>query len=398
MVKVQFTGQRNGVYQLQVKVAEGKLFRKSLLTSDSTQTTAYIEKLKPAIEAAKAHIDAIPKLSDSVDRVISGGSNYISLLNAWNMYKKEKGAHWTRPISMANERYFEIILTVLGEDKDVTTITKQDIRDVMEVVCNLPKRVVQPYRSMTVEQLINCEADEDDLIDCEAIHKHMKLYKSVFSTFLTDSKDILTKAPTDGISFPQSKKRYGAYSNSEMKEFVAYAVNEEKREWLKWIILLLAYTGARRGEIAKLSKSDIKTDKETGRPYILIKDGKTENAVREIVIHDHLIEWGFMDYVASMPGLLFPIVAGSNMAKIGKVISDVRDGLNIPKTDIHGQRRLCHSFRHSVITAATGWMKDLTHLQTVCGHELTGTGITARYIHHLPISVIGYIIDGLNWR
>jgi integrase len=398
MVKVQFTGQRNGVYQLQVKVAEGKLFRKSLLTSDSTQATAYIEKLKPAIEAAKAHTDAIPKLSASVDRVISGGSNYISLLNAWNLYKKEKGAHWTRPISMANERYFEIILTVLGQDKDVTTITKQDIRDVMEVVCNLPKRVVQPYRSMTVEQLIACEADEDDLIDCEAIHKHMKLYKSVFSTFLTDSKDILTKAPTDGISFPQSKKRYGAYSNSEMKDFVAYAVNEEKRDWLKWIILLLAYTGARRGEIAKLSKDDVRTDKETGRLFILIKDGKTENAVREIVLHDHLLELGFMDYVASMPGLLFPIVAGSNMAKIGKVISDVRDGLNIPKTGIHGQRRLVHSFRHTMITACTGWMKDLTHLQVTVGHELTGTGITARYIHNLPISVISYVIDGLNWR
>lgn len=335
MNKVLFTGQRNGVYQLQVKVAEGKLFRKSLLTSDSEQATAYIEKLKPAIEAAKANVDAISKLSASVDRIISGGSNYISLLDAWKMYKQEKGLHWTCPISMANERYFEIILTVLGEDKDITTITK---------------------------------------------------------------KDILTKAPTDGIIFPQSKTRYGAYSNSEMKEFVAYAVNEEKRDWLKWIILLLAYTGARRSEIAKLSSSDVKTDKETGRLYILIGYGKTENAVREIVIHEHLIEWGFMDYVASMPGLLFPIVAGSNMAKIGKVISEIRDNLDIQKQDIHGQRRLVHSFRHSVITVATGWMKDLTHLQTTVGHELTGIGITARYIHNLPISVISYVIDGLNWQ
>lgn len=50
---------------------------------------------------------------------------------------------------------------------------------------------------------------------------------------------------------------------------------------MKWIILLLAYTGARRSEIAKLSKDDIRTDKETGRFYILIKDGKTDNAVRK---------------------------------------------------------------------------------------------------------------------
>lgn len=52
---------------------------------------------------------------------------------------------------MAYERYIKALLVVLGESSDVTAITKQDIRQVMEVVENLPKRVVQPYRSMNVQ-------------------------------------------------------------------------------------------------------------------------------------------------------------------------------------------------------------------------------------------------------
>lgn len=164
------------------------------------------------------------------------------------MYKDEKGHNWTKSISMANERYMEVLLTVLGEKTDVTAITKQNIKQVMEVVENLPKRVVQPYRSMSIQQLIECDdVPPDDLVGVEAIHKHLKLYKSLFKTFLTESKDILSKPPTDGVVAAPSKARFGAYSTAEMKKFVGWALKQPDH-WQKWITLLLAYTGARRGD------------------------------------------------------------------------------------------------------------------------------------------------------
>ncbi|VED48453.1 Uncharacterised protein [Raoultella terrigena] len=107
------------------------------------------------------------------------------------MYKYENGRNWTKSILMANDRYIAVLLTVLGGETDVTVITKQDIKLVMEAVENLPKRVVQPYRSMTIQQLIECDdVPPDQLVGVEAIHKHLKLYKSLFKTFLTESKDI----------------------------------------------------------------------------------------------------------------------------------------------------------------------------------------------------------------
>lgn len=325
----------------------------------------------------------------------------LTLWDAWAMYKVEKGRNWTKSISMANERYMEVLLTVLGEKTDVTAITKQDIKQVMEVVENLPKRVVQPYRSMSIQQLIECDnVPPDDLVGVEAIHKHLKLYKSLFKTFLTESKDILSKSPTDGVVASPSKARFGAYSVAEMRKFVGWALKQPDG-WFKWITLLLAYTGARRGEIAKLEKSQIKCDEDSQRYYFLIAEGgqgKTENATRQVVIHPKLIEWGFMDYVdRQWKERIFSEVAVSNMTKIGKMFADLRNELGIPYQDDYGQRRLLHSIRHSVCSSAmAGWVTNILHLQQTVGHEKSG-GITKRYLHTFPLSSISYVIDGIDW-
>ena len=325
----------------------------------------------------------------------------LTLSDAWAMYKDEKGRNWTKSISMANERYMEVLITVLGGETDVTVITKQDIKQVMEVVENLPKRVVQPYRSMSIQQLIDCDdVPPGELVGAEAIHKHLKIYKSLFKTFLTENKDILMKSPTDGVVAAPSKARFGAYSSAEMKKFVKWALKQPDC-WQKWITLLLAYTGARRGEIAKLEKSQIKYDEDSQRYYFLIAEGgqgKTENATRQVVIHPKLIEWGFMEYVdRQWKERVFSEVAGTNMTKIGKEFADVRDQLGIPYLDDFGQRRLLHSIRHSVCsTAMAGWVKNILHLQQTVGHEKSG-GITKRYLHTFPLLSVCYVIDGICW-
>lgn len=120
-----------------------------------------------------------------------------------------------------------------------------------------------------------------------------------------------------------SKARFGAYSTAEMKKFVGWALKQPDN-WQKWITLLLAYTGARRGEIGKLEKSQIKFDKDSQRYYFLIAEGgqgKIENATRQVVIHPKLIEWGFMEYVnRQWKKRIFSEVAGTNMTKIGKCL------------------------------------------------------------------------------
>ncbi|HBU2883940.1 TPA: tyrosine-type recombinase/integrase [Klebsiella pneumoniae] len=425
-----YTFQRNGNYYLQIRLSNGRMYKKSLLTDSYREASALMIGVTPHIPFVKSLSTPISVFDSFLSNLITSErkaarnplfphqqitvpveivesqspaepAKVLTLSDAWAMYKDEKGRNWTNSISMANERYMEVLLTVLGGETDVAAISKQDIKQVMEIVENLPKRVVQPYRSMSIQQLIECDdVPPDQLVGVEAIHKHLKLYKSLFKTFLTESKDFLSKSPTDGVVAAPSKARFGAYSTAEMKKFVGWALKQPDN-WQKWITLLLAYTGARRGEIAKLEKSQIKFDEDSQRYYFLIAEGgqgKTENATRQVVIHPKLIEWGFMEYVdRQWKERIFSEVAGTNMTNIGKVFADVRDQLGIPYLDDYGQRRLLHSIRHSVCSAAmAGWVTNILHLQQTVGHEKSG-GITKRYLYTFPLFTVSYVVDGLCW-
>lgn len=381
-----YTFKRYGNYYIQIRLSDGRSYKKSLSTDSYREASALMISIIPHIPFLKSLATPIPVFEAFLSNLITlerkaarnpllaqqqqiivptgimdsqapaEPEKVLTLSDAWAMYKAEKGRNWTKSISMANERYMEVLLTVLGGETDVTVITKQDIKQVMEVVENLPKRVVQPYRSMSIQQLIECDdVPPDELVGVEAIHKHLKIYKSLFKIFLTEGKDILPKSPTDGVVAAPSKARFGAYSTAEMKKFVGWALKQPDN-WQKWITLLLAYTGARRGEIGKLEKSQIKFDEDSQRYYFLIAEGgqgKTENATRQVVIHPKLIEWGFMEYVdRQWKERIFSEVAGTNMTKIGKVFADLRDQLGIPYLDDYGQRRLLHSIRHSVCSSA----------------------------------------------
>lgn len=443
---IRHTTTRNGIYYVRFRLPGNKYFRKSLETDIHTQAQLLMSFASPVIPLVqRGTIDpdqfgnrlseygnhlrqqneswltqqfldggfrkpqplVVQEYREEVAPVITEKpeeqKEVLTLAGAWNMYKKEKAQNWTTAITQANERFMEVLMIVLGASTDVTTITKQDIKQVMEVVENLPKRVVQPYRSMTVQQLIECDdVPPEDLVGAESIHKHLKIYKSLFKTFLTDNKDILERCPTDGVVAAPSKARFGAYSAAEMRKLVRWALKQPDG-WQKWITLLLAYTGARRGEIAKLEKSQIKYDEDSQRHYLLIAEGgqgKTENATRQVVIHPKLIEWGFLDFVnRQWKEKIFSPVSGKNMPKIGKVLADVRDQLGIPYLDDYGQRRLVHSFRHTMIsTCLAGWVGNLAHLQQVVGHEKSGSGITWRYLHTFPLSTVCYVIDGLDWE
>lgn len=426
-----YTFKRYGNYYIQIRLSNGRSYKKSLSTDSYREASALMISIIPHIPFIKSLSIPIPIFEKFLSDLIASErrvarnpllpqqkmivpselvepqppaepEKVLTLSDAWAMYKDEKGRNWTKSISMANERYIEVLLAVLGEETDVTAITKQDIKQVMEVVENLPKRVVQPYRSMSIQQLIACDdVPPDDLVGVEAIHKHLKLYKSLFKTFLTDSNDILPKSPTDGVVAASSKARFGAYSSAEMKKFIEWALKQPDG-WLKWITLLLAYTGARRSEIAKLEKSQIKYDEDSQRYYFLISEGgqgKTENATRQVAIHPKLIEWGFMEYVdRQWKERIFSEVAGTNITKIGKVLANVRDELGIPYLNDYGQWRLVHSFRHTMIsTCLSGWVDNLAHLQQVVGHEKSGAGITQRYVHTFPLNLVCYVIDGLRW-
>lgn len=218
---------RNGIYYVSFRLSGKKYFRKSLETDSHTQVhllMSFASPVIPLVQRGTIHSDQFgERLSVFSNRLKQQSEHWLvqqflhneqsniqpmvvqeyretvtpaavtnpqkqnelkevlTLAGAWNMYKKEKAQNWTKVISQANERSMEVLLIVLGVSTDVTTITKQDIKQVMEVAENLPKRVVQRYRSMTIQQLIKFINSEVRNIGCVVIFFILSSLKAIRS-------------------------------------------------------------------------------------------------------------------------------------------------------------------------------------------------------------------------
>lgn len=252
----------------------GDIVRYRALVESMQSQLAETEKLKkPATKQAVATVDA------------PNDDNTPLLSEAWKLFVAEKGKTWVITIARENNRFYEVLTHVLG-DIPVGSITKQHIRQTLAVIENLPRRNLKPYSDMSLAECIDCDVPEDDLISSANVKKHLKIYSSFFKVFLKDEKDILEKAPTEGIKYEVQENKGGHYSRPEMQRLIERL--STFTDWRKDYFLTLIYTGARRGEMAAIRKEHVRKDEETGRYYIFIEGGKSEHAQRQIPLSKHI--------------------------------------------------------------------------------------------------------------
>ncbi len=162
-----------------------------------------------------------------------------------------------------------------------------------------------------------------------------------------------------GEAFRQLRDGVGAPSRARQPEREAAA-----RE-LYWAMLLLVYTGARRGEVAQLWPSDI--DEVDGVPCVSIapsgekgaeKAVKSRAGVRLVPLHSDLLELGLLDYVAvakrSGRRRLFPWAATREGERISKLWETLREQSGASrKATLHGLRhRFATHLKHAGVEEA----------------------------------------------
>lgn len=145
--------------------------------------------------------------------------------------------------------------------------------------------------------------------------------KAVFRWAVNNRR--LPSNPAQGVTIKLAKPkrlRSKGYSNSEAAEILGAASKIDKNGKhsrtdlaLRWVPWLMAYSGARVGELAQLRTQDLR--REGGHWIIKITPEagtvKTKEA-RDVVLHAHLVEVGFPEFVLSQPeGHLF-VRAGAN--------------------------------------------------------------------------------------
>lgn len=361
----------------------GDIVRYRALVESMQSQLAETEKLKqPAIKQAVVTVDAP---NDDTTPLLS---------EAWKLFVAEKGKTWAITIARENNRFYEVLMHVLG-DIPVGSITKQHIRQTLAVIENLPRRNLKPYSDMSLAECIDCDVPEDDLISSANVKKHLKIYSSFFKVFLKDEKDILEKAPTEGIKYEVTENKGGHYSRPEMQRLIERL--STFTDWRKDYFLTLIYTGARRGEMAAIRKEHIRKDEETGRYYIFIEDGKTEHAQRQIPISKS-IEALLLARIKPLKDgdLVFNDLPTYEYTAIQW--RSLMDDCNVPKYNEFGQKRVIHACRHTFISEAIAKTGNAALVQFVVGHSRTQSlGITARYTHRPPLHDLLQVVDSVNW-
>jgi integrase len=210
--------------------------------------------------------------------------------------------------------------------------------------------------------------------------------RSVFSWAVANRR--MASNPADGIKLKSAKAvrtRSKGFTADEAKAllrqasgYVASAREHAKtaaaKRWAPW---LCAYTGARVGEIVQLRKQDIRFAEDGWIIITITPEAGTvkDKEAREVVLHAHLTELGFGDFVrGSRPGYLFLNAAEG---------ADIRGAWRTTKNRLTEFARVVvadakvapnHGWRHCFKTIGREVGIDRTILNAICGHAAGSVG------------------------
>jgi integrase len=212
-------------------------------------------------------------------------------------------------------------------------------------------------------------------------------FKSVFDWAVANRK--LPVNPATGISLKLGKRakvRERDFTDAEARALLTAAntvlagkakpnQTDLAKRWVPW---LCAYSGARVGELVQLRTEDFSRDATTGAWVMKLtpEAGTVKNKeYREVPLHGHLIEMGFMQFVEAAPdGYLFMTIKpgksfpGVWQSKKNRLAEFAREYVKDPNVaPNHGWR---HTFKSLGFEA--GVQEKV--LDAICGHAPASIG------------------------
>lgn len=304
-----------------------------------------------------------------------------------------------KPISIKVEqshtRHYEYLLGIIG-NVPINKITRTEIKSAILTCRKLPKGNMKAYKNLTVQDKLELDVDDENRLSGKSVDEVRKTAQGIFA-YAVENKFLLSSPAINLKLKLDTNITFAKFSDDEIREILLYAAGEGK-PWKMWLPILAIYTGARSGELIQLRKQDVKYDRELNRYYFLITDKaglvKTENSIRQIPIHESILEFGFLKYVNSVDEELF---AGVKREAVTSWFTRFRDRLKISKYDDFNQRKVFHSFRHTFITASRGAGNPVDLVQQVTGHEKTSAGTTDRYSHMYTLKDVLPVVDKVNF-
>jgi integrase len=249
-------------------------------------------------------------------------SSSITVKELIDRYQRDKGGAWSRKTRDGYTLIFRALAELLGEDRPVKMITRDDCRRLKDVLVDLTpnytKREGTRGKSMEEAARIARELGLPRL-QAQSINSYLNNLAALFN--FAAAEDFIAKSPATKLQVPSDNKGKPKhpFSLEQLRAIFSaplytgcvddaggygIAGPRHPRRGRFWVPLLSLWTGMRLNECCQLLVDDVRT--MDGVPCIVItedaEDGvddkrvKTEAGERYVPVHPELIKIGFMDH------------------------------------------------------------------------------------------------------
>ncbi|GAA5045482.1 hypothetical protein GCM10023208_00010 [Erythrobacter westpacificensis] len=255
-----------------------------------------------------------PPSASMAPSVFIAPTNSLTIYDAWNRYLSDPGSARTRKTMLAYETVRNLVVAVLGKDKLVTDIARQDCRRVMEVLQQLPRHYERRWPGAT----------PFEAIELGQKHAVQKMAASNCNGYLTRwagmmnwlvKEEFATRNPVRGLRIadpiPAREKRlpfsidqldaiFQGEPYADLLSIIAGRTRPESPAHF-YVPLIALFSGQRQNEICQQTVDDIveidgvhcfvvKADTALGKRV------KTASSERVIPIHPALIRARLLEH------------------------------------------------------------------------------------------------------
>ncbi|HYG85097.1 MAG TPA: DUF6538 domain-containing protein [Azospirillum sp.] len=240
---------------------------------------------------------------------------------------------------------FRLLAEVIGADKPVRSITREDCRALRDLLAAMPPNATKRFPNMTIAEVVGiAKAKGLKPVSASSVNSYLNNLSSLFNYAVHE--EYMDRNPSKGLQVADNMRKKDKKHPFSMKQLqsifnaplytgcqndgAGYATPgpARPRRGRFWVPLLSLFTGMRLNECCQLEVTDVKT--LDGVPCILIREDseaggddsdrkrvKTDAGERFVPVHPELERLGFMDHVAQMKAKgekrLFPdLPAGAN--------------------------------------------------------------------------------------
>ncbi|WP_022683549.1 site-specific integrase [Sphingobium bisphenolivorans] len=292
-------------------------------------------------------------------------------------YTTDKGEAWSKSTCAAYAPIWRLLREVLGANRDVATVTRDDGRMLFELVQCLPSHMTKKkeLRGLSLKAAVQkAKALGLPTLSAKTINdSYMGFLVSIFGWAVREqwlpANPFAGLRVHDPVADEQKRDPFTTEQLSQLFSQAPWSTGDESDPLLYWGPLVALWTGMRRGEIAALRLTDI--SKVAGTWMILVRKGKTRNARRMIPVHPCLAEIGFLEFVERQRrakcSQLFPGQKPNSNGQWGDGLSDWFVRL-VEKRGFQGTKLGMHSLRHNFEDA----LREADLHETKLGQYLTG--------------------------